>query len=64
MSVLARKVLLLTASYQPEGVIDVVRAFLLVWKGSAQTVEVDPDLVLRSQHATHEVPSVIRLVHC
>lgn len=63
MSVLARKVLLLNASYQPEGVIDAVRAFLLVWKGAAQTVEVDPSLVLRSQHATHEVPSVIRLVH-
>lgn len=63
MSVLARKVLLLNASYQPEGVIDVVRAFLLVWKGSAQMVEIDPNLVLRSQHAIHEVPSVIRLVH-
>jgi 5-methylcytosine-specific restriction endonuclease McrA len=63
MSVLTEKVLLLNASYQPEGVIDVVRAFLLVWKGSAQTVEIDPHRVLRSQHSTHEVPSVIRLVH-
>ena len=63
MSILRRKVLLLNASYQPEGVIDVVRAFLLVWKGSAQTVEVDSELVLRSQHTTHAVPSVIRLVH-
>lgn len=63
MSTLARKVLLLNASYQPEGVIDVVRAFLLVWKGSAQTVEVDPTCVLHSQYAIHEVPSVIRLTH-
>lgn len=63
MSTLTRKVLLLNASYQPEGVIDVVRAFLLVWKGSAQMVEVDQTCVLHSQYADYEVPSVIRLVH-
>ncbi len=63
MTVLNRKVLLLNASYQPEGVIDVVRAFLLVLKGSAQMVEVDHTSVLRSQHTTHQVPSVVRLVH-
>lgn len=62
MSVLNRKVLLLNGDYCPEGVIDVVRAFLLVWKGSAQMVEVDATRVLRTQHSTFEVPSVIRLV--
>lgn len=61
MSVLNRKVLLLSASYEPIGVIEVVRAYLLVWKGAAQSVEIDATRVLRSQHATHEVPSVIRL---
>ena len=63
MSVTNRKVLLLNGDYRPAGVIDVMRAFLLVYKGSAQMVEVDPSRVLHSQHATHEVPSVIRLVH-
>lgn len=63
MTALSRKVLLLNAAYEPEGVIETVRAFLLVYKGSAQTVEVDATRVLRSQHAEHEVPSVVRLVH-
>lgn len=61
MSVLNRKVLLLNASYEAEGVIDMVRAVLLVFKGSAQTVEIDSTRVLHSQHRTFEVPSVIRL---
>jgi 5-methylcytosine-specific restriction endonuclease McrA len=63
MTTLNQKVLLLNGDYRPAGVIDVVRAFLLVYKGAAQIVEVDPSRVLRSQRATHEVPSVIRLVH-
>lgn len=62
MSVLNRKVLLLNGDYCPEGVIDVIRAFLLVWKGVAQTVEIDATRVLRTQHSTFEVPSVIRLL--
>ncbi|MDX6530137.1 MAG: hypothetical protein QOH41_2427 [Blastocatellia bacterium] len=62
-SVLTRKVLLLSAAYEPIGVIEMVRSVLLVWKGAAQIVEIDPTRVLRSQHATHEVPSVVRLVH-
>jgi len=63
MSVLNRKVLLLSASYEPVGAIEMVRAIRLVWKGVVQTVEVDPDRVLRSQHMTHQVPSVVRLIH-
>jgi 5-methylcytosine-specific restriction endonuclease McrA len=62
MPVLTRKVLLLNASYEPDGVIDMVRAVLLVWKGSAQAVEIDATRLLHSQHRTFEVPSVIRLV--
>ncbi len=63
MSVLTRKVLLLSAAYEPIGVIEMVRAVRLVWKGAVQTVEIDPTRVLHSQHMTHEVPSVVRLVH-
>lgn len=63
MSVLSNKVLVLNASYQPEGVIDMVRAFLLVWKGAAQAVEIDATRQLRTQHCAFDVPSVIRLVH-
>lgn len=62
MSLLSRKVLLLSASYEPIGVIDVVRAFLLVWKGVAQTVEIDATRVLRTQHCAFDMPSVVRLV--
>jgi 5-methylcytosine-specific restriction endonuclease McrA len=61
MSVLNRKVLLLNGDFFPLGVVDMARAVRLVWKGSVQTVEVDPTRVLRSQHMTHEVPSVVRL---
>lgn len=58
----SRKVLLLNASYEPLGTVDVARAVRLVWKRSAEMVEVDETRVLRSQHFVFEVPSVIRLV--
>ncbi|HEX8708000.1 MAG TPA: HNH endonuclease [Pyrinomonadaceae bacterium] len=60
--VLSRKVLLLNASYEALGTVDVARAVRLVWKRAARTVEVDGSRVLRSQHFVFEVPSVIRLV--
>lgn len=63
MNVLSRKVLLLNGDFFPLGAIEMTRAVRLVWKGVVQTVEVDPDRVLRSQHMTHEVPSVVRLIH-
>ncbi len=59
---LSRKVLLLNASYEPLGTIDVPRAVRLVWKRAAQAVEIDATRVLRSQHFVFEVPSVVRLV--
>ena len=36
-----RKVLLLNASYEPLGTVDVARAVRLVWKGTAEAVEPD-----------------------
>lgn len=60
--VLSRKVLLLNASYEALGTVDVPRAVRLVWKRAAEVVEVDGSRVLRSQHYVFEVPSVIRLV--
>ena len=57
-----RKVLLLNASYEPLGTVDVARAVRLVWKGTAEAVEPDGDRVLRSQHFSFRVPSVVRLV--
>ena len=62
MMVLTRRVLLLNASYEALGTVDVARAVCLVWKHTAQMVEKDGSRVLRSQHFTFEVPSVIRLV--
>ena len=38
---LTRKVLLLNASYEALGIISIPRAVRLVWKGSAETVELD-----------------------
>lgn len=61
-TVLSRRVLLLNASFEALGIVDVPRAVRLVWKGTAEVVERDPVRVLRSQHFTFEVPNVIRLV--
>src|SRR5215213_6073237 len=60
--VLSRRVLLLNASYEALGTVDVPRAVRLVWKQTAQVIEKDGMRILRSQHFTFEVPSVIRLV--
>ncbi|HQR36963.1 MAG TPA: HNH endonuclease [Blastocatellia bacterium] len=57
-----RKVLLLNASYEPLGIVNVARAVRLVWKSTAETVELDGERVLRSQHFVFPCPSVIRLV--
>lgn len=62
MNVLSRKVLLLSAAYEPLGAIGMARAVRLVWKGAAQVVERDPARVLRSARASYDVPSVVRLV--
>jgi 5-methylcytosine-specific restriction endonuclease McrA len=59
---LSRKVLLLSAAFEPLGTVDVARAVRLVWKGAAQTVETDPGRVLRSPNFSFDVPGVIRLV--
>lgn len=59
-AILNRKVLLLSASYEPIGVVEVIRAVRLVWKGSAQLLEANG--TLRTQRSTYELPSVIRLV--
>ena len=40
---LTRKVLLLNASYEALGIVNIPRAVRLVWKGSAETVELDGD---------------------
>ena len=59
---LNRKVLLLNASYEPLGIVTVPRAVRLVWRGTAETVELDGDRMLRSQRFQFPVPSVVRLV--
>lgn len=60
--VLTRKVLLLNASYEALGIVNIPRAVRLVWKGSAEVVELDGARVLRSQHFVFPVPSVVRLI--
>jgi hypothetical protein len=59
---LTRKVLLLNASYEALGVVNIPRAIRLVWKGSAEVVELDGGRVLRSQRFVFPSPSVIRLI--
>jgi 5-methylcytosine-specific restriction endonuclease McrA len=59
---LTRKVLLLNASYEALGIVNIPRAVRLVWKGSAEVVELDGDRVLRSQRFVFPAPSVIRLI--
>jgi 5-methylcytosine-specific restriction endonuclease McrA len=59
---LTRKVLLLNASYEALGIVNMARAVRLVWKGSAEVVELDGGRVLRSQHFEFPAPSVIRLI--
>jgi 5-methylcytosine-specific restriction endonuclease McrA len=60
--VLTRKVLLLNASYEALGIVTVPRAVRVVWKGSAEVIEMDGDRVLRSPHFVFPAPSVIRLI--
>ena len=59
---LTRKVLLLNASYEALGIVNIPRAVRLVWKGAAEVVELDGSRVLRSQHFVFPTPSVIRLI--
>ena len=59
---ITRKVLLLNASYEALGIVTIPRAVRLVWKCSAEVVELDGDRVLRSQHFVFPQPSVIRLI--
>jgi 5-methylcytosine-specific restriction endonuclease McrA len=59
---LSRRVLLLNASYEALGTVDVPRAVRLVWKRTAEMVEKDGERVLRSQHFVFDAPSVVRLV--
>jgi 5-methylcytosine-specific restriction endonuclease McrA len=59
---LTRKVLLLNASYEVLGIVSIPRAVRLVWKRSAEVVELDGERVLRSQHFVFPQPSVIRLI--
>jgi 5-methylcytosine-specific restriction endonuclease McrA len=60
--VITRKVLLLNASYEALGVVPMARAVRLVWRESAEVVELDGDRVLRSQRFVFPAPSVIRLI--
>ena len=59
---LTRKVLLLNASYEALGIVSIPRAVRLIWKGTAEAVEMDNGQVLRSQRFVFLVPSVIRLI--
>jgi 5-methylcytosine-specific restriction endonuclease McrA len=59
---LTRKVLLLNASFEPLGIVTTPRAVRLVWRGTAEIVELDGDRVLRSPRFSFPCPSVVRLV--
>lgn len=60
--IMMRKVLLLNASYEALGLVNIPRAVRLVWKGSAEVIELDGCRVLRSQNFVFPAPSVIRLI--
>lgn len=56
-------VLQLNAAYEPDRIIDVAHAVVLVHhRRKAQAVEVAPGQFIRSCRSTYETPSVIRLV--
>jgi 5-methylcytosine-specific restriction endonuclease McrA len=55
-----RKVLVLNTTYEPLNVCSVRRALVLLFKDRAEVVELSGS-AFRSQHATHSLPSVIRL---
>ena len=59
--VLARKVLLLNASYEPLSVVTAPKALTLVFRRVAEVLEIDKGYVLRSPRFVFDVPSVIRL---
>ncbi len=61
--ILARKVLLLNASYEPLSLVTAPKALTLVWRRVAEVLEIDVGRVLRSPHYVFDVPSVIRLTH-
>ncbi len=61
--VLARKALLLNASYEPLSLVTATKALTLVWRRVAEVLEIDDGYVLRSPRFVFDVPSVIRLVH-
>lgn len=60
---MARKVLLLNASYEALGTVGINRAVRLCYIKAAEMVEQDSSRVLRSQHSIIPRPSVIRLTH-
>lgn len=61
MNILARKVLQVNAAFEPDRIVSMEDAFILVFKGAAQAVEVCPEF-LHSAWEKFEAPSVIRLV--
>lgn len=60
-----RKVLMLSAAYEPLGIRNAMEAFLLVYKGSAECVPLENSepIILHSQKKTYEISSVIRIVN-
>ncbi len=58
---LARKVLLLNASYEALNIVSAPKALALIWRRVAEVVELDAGRVLCAPHFVFEVPSVIRL---
>lgn len=61
--IVASKVLLLNASYEPLSVVTAPKALGLVWRQVAEIIELNPGLILRSPRFVFDVPSVIRLTH-
>ncbi|MGH9801711.1 MAG: HNH endonuclease [Blastocatellia bacterium] len=61
--VVARKVLLLNASYEALCLVTAPKALTLVFRRVAEVLENDKGYVLRSPNFVFDVPSVIRLTH-
>jgi len=57
-----RKVLVLNTTYEPLNVCSVRRALVLLFKDKAEVLE-QSGAAYRSEHATYELPHVIRLRH-
>jgi 5-methylcytosine-specific restriction endonuclease McrA len=61
MSIISKKVLLLTSSYEPVAFCDVKKAITLIFLDKAEAIEMRKDVWIKGVSRDYECPSIIRL---